>query len=400
MSLVTTSNSFPLVWKRRVFPLLLTSVMLASILFLFSPQVRASTLVAHTQILINGDFKFTAANGVTGGTGTVSDPYLIAGWNINVCWQCPYYGIEVANTTAYFRIFNVTVSSQITGQPATDILLKNATNGRIDNSVGQDGSIFCCGGIIVESSTNIVVNANNVEAGTCNNFSSCSTYDTVGAYGSTNVAISGNSIRADASGNVLGVKGSLNVSILNNTILMNGLAPIGAPWAPSNGIVLSSSGNVKISQNSVYDAACSAHSPAESIIVGGSSSVQIFGNNVTNSYSCGSGIVLQSATGSLVYHNNLVNSSVQASDDNPGKNQWDNGYPTRGNFWSDYQTVDNCSGSSQNVCPSPDGISDTPYTFSPSQDKYPLMTPFAVDPPAAGSGGGGGAAGHPPLRTL
>ena len=359
----------------------MTFLVLASSLFLFSPKVVASTRVPHSQILISGNSEFIAANGVTGGTGTASDPYVIQGWNITVCWRCPYYGIEVANTTAYFRIFNVTVSSLITAQPATGILLKNATNGRIDNSVVQDESVYCCGGIIVDSSRNIIVNANNAEAGSCNNFSSCSAYDTVGAYGSTNVTISGNSIRADTSGNVLGVKGSSNVSILNNTILMNGLPPIGAPWAPSNGIVLSSSGNVKISQNSVYDAACSAHSPAESMIVGGTTNVQISGNNITSSYSCGSGIVLQSATGSLVYHNNLVNNSVQASDDNPGKNQWDNGYPSGGNFYSNYTGVDYCSGPQQNICPSPDGVGDSPYAFDSAQDHYPLMKPF-VDPPA------------------
>src|SRR2546427_2399310 len=392
---MAASTSHPLLRQRRVFSLLMTFLVLASSLFLFSPKVVASTRVPHSQILISGNSEFIAANGVTGGTGTASDPYVIQGWNITVCWRCPYYGIEVANTTAYFKIFNVTVSSLITAQPATGILLKNATNGRIDNSVVQDEIVYFCGGIIVDSSRNIIVNANNAEAGSCNNFSSCSTYDTVGAYGSTNVTISGNSIRADTSGNVLGVKGSSNVSILNNTILMNGLPPIGAPWAPSNGIVLSSSGNVKISQNSVYDAACSAYSPAESMIVGGSTNVQISGNNITSSYTCGSGIVLQSTTGSLVYHNNLVNSSVQASDDNPGKNQWDNGYPTGGNYWSDYKGVDNCSGAQQNVCPSPDGIGDTPYAFSSAQDNYPLMTPFAADPPAVGGGGGG----RSPLRT-
>ena len=393
--LMAASTSHPLLRKGCVFALLMTFLVLASSLFLFSPKVVASTRVPHSQILISGNSEFIAANGVTVGTGTASDPYVIQGWNITVCWRCPYYGIEVANTTAYFRIFNVTVSSPITAQPATGILLNNATNGRIDNSVVEDESIFCCGGIIVESSKNIVVNANNVEAGTCNNFSSCSTYDTVGAYGSTNVTISGNSIRADTSGNVLGVRGSSNVSILDNTILMNGLPPIGAPWAPSNGIVVSSSGNVKISQNTVRDSACSAYSPAMSMIVGGSSNVQIFGNNITSSYTCGSGIVFQSATGSLVYHNNLVNSSVQASDDNPGKNQWDNGYPTGGNYWSDYKGVDNCSGAQQNVCPSPDGIGDTPYAFSSAQDNYPLMTPFAADPPAVGGGGGA----RSPLRA-
>src|SRR2546428_1582671 len=392
---MAASTSHPLLRQRRVFALLMTFLALASSLFLFSPKGMASTRVPHSLILISGNSEFIAANGVTGGTGTASDPYVIQGWNITVCWHCPYYGIEVANTTAYFRIFNVTVSSLITAQPATGILLNNATNGRIDNSIVEDESIFCCGGIIVESSKNIVVNANNVEAGSCNNFSSCSTYDTVGAYGSTNVTISGNSIRADTSGNVLGVRGSSNVSILDNTILMNGLPPIGAPWAPSNGIVVSSSGNVKISQNTVRDSACSAYSPAMSMIVGGSSNVQIFGNNITSSYTCGSGIVFQSATGSLVYHNNLVNSSVQASDDNPGKNQWDNGYPTGGNYWSDYKGVDNCSGAQQNVCPSPDGIGDTPYAFSSAQDNYPLMTPFAADPPAVGGGGGG----RSPLRA-
>src|SRR6266704_3870677 len=379
---MATSTFHLLLRQGSVFALLMTFLVLGSSLFLFSPKVVASTRVPHSLILINGNSEFIAANGVTGGTGTASDPYMIQGWNITVCWRCPYYGIEVTNTTAYFRIFNVTVSSLITAQPATGILLNNATNARIDNSVVQDESVYCCGGIIVESSRNIVVNANDAEGGSCNNFSSCSTYDTIGAYGSTNVTISGNSIRAYASGNVLGVRGSSNVSILNNTILMNGLAPIGAPWAPSNGIVVSSSGNVKISQNSVRDSACSAYSPAESMIVGGSSSVQIFGNNITSPYSCGSGIVLQSATGSLVYHNNLVNNSVQASDDNPGKNQWDNGYPSGGNYWSDYKGVDNCSGPQQNICPSPDGIGDTPYMFSSAQDNYPLMKPFAADPPA------------------
>src|SRR2546425_2063106 len=400
---MAASTSHPLLRQRRVFALLMTFLALASSLFLFSPKVVASTRVPHSPILISGNSEFIAANGVTGATGTASDPYVIQGWNITVCWQCPYYGIEVANTTAYFRIFNVTVSSLITAQPATGILLKNATNGGIDNSVVQDQSIFCCGGIIVDSSRNIVVNSNNAEAGSCNNFSSCSTYDTVGAYSSTNVTISGNSIQADASGNVLGVRGSSNVSILNNTILMNGNAPIGAPWAPSNGIVVSSSGNVEISQNSVRDAACSGepNSPAKSIIVGGSRTVQIFENNITNTTSskaCGSGTVLQSTTGAQVYHNNLIKNAVQASDDNPGKNQWDNGYPSGGNYWSDYNSTDNCSGPQQNVCPSHDGIGDTSYTFSSGQDNYPLMTPFAPDPPSSASEGGGGVGGRPPLQ--
>src|SRR2546428_7506146 len=169
---MAASTSHPLLRQRRVFALLMTFLVLASSLFLFSPKVVASTRVPHSQILISGNSEFIAANGVTGGTGTASDPYVIQGWNITVCWRCPYYGIEVANTTAYFRIFNVTVSSLITAQPATGILLKNATNGGIDNSVVQDQSIFCCGGGIFFSATKIIVYTKNVGGGGVNQFMS------------------------------------------------------------------------------------------------------------------------------------------------------------------------------------------------------------------------------------
>src|SRR5256712_13227406 len=163
---MAASTSHPLLRQRRVFALLMTFLALASSLFLFSPKVVvASTRVPHSPILIRGNSEFIAQNGVTGGTGTASDPYVIQGWNITVCWQCPYYGIEVANTTAYFRIFNVTVSSLITAQPATGILLKNATNGGIDNSVVQDQSIFCCGGGIFLSSKEYIFKSNKSGAG-------------------------------------------------------------------------------------------------------------------------------------------------------------------------------------------------------------------------------------------
>src|SRR2546430_13665095 len=161
--------------RRKIASIVMPVVLLITSFVLLNPILpRAVASQSHSSILIVGNAEFTPANGVTGGTGTASDPYVIQGWNINMCWQCPYYGIEVANTTAYFRIFNVTVSSLITAQPATDILLKNATNARIDNSVVQDESILCCGGIIVESSTKIDVNAHQAEAGNFHTFTTCS----------------------------------------------------------------------------------------------------------------------------------------------------------------------------------------------------------------------------------
>jgi len=81
-------------------------------------------------------------------------------------------------------------------------------------------------------------------------------------------------------------------------------------------------------------------------------------------------------TGISLNDNNLLNNTIQAFDDNPSQNLWDNGYPSGGNFWSDFTGVDNCSGPQQNICPGPDGIGDTPYTFSFNMDQYPLMKLF------------------------
>ena len=92
----------------------------------------------------------------------------------------------------------------------------------------------------------------------------------------------------------------------------------------------------------------------------------------------------------IVYHNNFVyNIHHQADHTAIVSPPWDNGYPSGGNYWSDYAGVDHCSGLHQDVCTQPDGIGDTPYTGiieittsyprsqkSPLVDHYPLVKPF------------------------
>lgn len=108
-----------------------------------------------------------------------------------------------------------------------------------------------------------------------------------------------------------------------------------------------------------------------------STSVIVSGNTVsTSDY----GIYVSSPDTSTIYHNNIIGNTNQAYDFM--SNQWDNGYPSGGNFWSDYTGIDNCSGPSQDICPDPDGIGDTPYVIdADSQDRYPLMSPSTVVPP-------------------
>jgi parallel beta-helix repeat protein len=79
-----------------------------------------------------------------------------------------------------------------------------------------------------------------------------------------------------------------------------------------------------------------------------------------------------------IYHNSFVNNSVQVVDDPgyPCENTWDNGYPSGGNYWSDYNGTDVFSGPYQNITGS-DGIGDTPYVIDASNiDHYPLMYPY------------------------
>jgi parallel beta-helix repeat protein len=89
------------------------------------------------------------------------------------------------------------------------------------------------------------------------------------------------------------------------------------------------------------------------------------------------GVYVTSSTGILVHGNDFVDNAHQAHDDRV--NSWDNGYPSGGNRWSDYQGIDRCSGPGQDVCQDPDGIGDTPYRAgSYLVDRYPLVPPNAV----------------------
>jgi parallel beta-helix repeat protein len=79
------------------------------------------------------------------------------------------------------------------------------------------------------------------------------------------------------------------------------------------------------------------------------------------------------------FYNTIINNTKQASD-GVIKNKWDNSYPLGGNYWSDYNGIDNYKGPNQDQ-PGRDGIGDTYYLISPdSMDKYPLMKPYTHKP--------------------
>jgi len=83
----------------------------------------------------------------------------------------------------------------------------------------------------------------------------------------------------------------------------------------------------------------------------------------------------------IYYHNNFINNIHQARG-YASVNTWDDGYPSGGNYWSDYTGVDEFRGINQDETGS-DGFGDTPYVIDENnQDHYPLINPWTPPPPA------------------
>ena len=282
--------------SRRVSAVLVALLLLASVFSFFAPRGTASTLTSHLPISIMGNADFTAANGVTGGTGTASDPYVIAGWDINVSqspWHGQYYngpypGIGISDTDAHFVVRNVYIHGlecTCDGAAAIDIDFINVTNAVVEGST----LAYSNQAIFVWGSGNIIFTGN----------------------GLSNEQVPG--VTASA---CVQISGSMDVVVSGNTFAQ---CPTGGLWVDSSNM--------------------------------------------------------------LVYHNNFLQGGVDGN--LRSQDLWDNGYPSGGNYWSSYTGVDNCSGSQQNVCTGPDGIGDTPYTFTTwqsvvGQDRYPLMKPFTA----------------------
>ena len=111
---------------------------------------------------------------------------------------------------------------------------------------------------------------------------------------------------------------------------------------------------------------------------GESSNNSVFGNNIESNFY---GIMLvYGSSNNKIFHNNFINNTRQA--DSVGyNNPWDDGYPSGGNYWSNYAGVDVKSGLGQDL-PGSDGIGDTPYIVNADNvDHYPLMNPYGAPPP-------------------
>ena len=156
-------------------------------------------------------------------------------------------------------------------------------------------------------------------------------------------------------GNVMGSSDAIYLSSSNNNILINNSAS-----GFFTGISLFSSSNNNLSYNF-------AGGMLYGISMQSSDNNTLIGNTATSDKL--EAIFLYSSNNNIIYHNNILDYSAG----DYGNNLWDSGYPSGGNYWSDYTGTDSNN----------DGIGDTPYPISggSSVDRYPLMAPYTGEPP-------------------
>jgi parallel beta-helix repeat protein len=187
---------------------MLSVLFISLILVLVNERIQTApdhTLRNISQVRIEADRDFDVGHGVVGGSGTVSNPYLIEGWQINASLACPEAlcaGIIVQNVTASFVIKNVTVRG---GLHDTGIWLSNVKNAWVESS-----SIVTGGdGIHIAASTNVTLSGNTVVKADRGIFLTQS----------QDVLVYGNSISRGTQGIV--IEDSSRISLLGNILNSN-----------------------------------------------------------------------------------------------------------------------------------------------------------------------------------
>jgi parallel beta-helix repeat protein len=226
------------------------------------------------------------------------------------------YGIKLSSTNATFVVGNAASDT------AYGIYLEYSSNDTVDSNIMLRNRVD---GIFPHACHDVIVSNNEISE---------SAYG-VQLYNSDTITVLGNNATDNSYGVYLAYSGPSN-TIENNTISTN-------DW----GVALySSSGNT------------------------------LKGNELSsNTY--GVDPVTESDN-NLVYHNNFINNTEQVVWNPDCHNTWDNGYPSGGNYWSDYTGVDEKSGPGQDQ-PGSDGLGDTNYGIDPmNKDRYPLIIPWGI----------------------
>lgn len=386
------------------------------------PKTPADVLyVTHNPIRIVGNADFTTWNGVLGGSGAPSNPYIIANWDISAQFVD---GISIQDTDAYFVVRNCYVHDGWRGTSLYyyfGIHVSNCTNCILDNNTCGNNAI----GIYLDSSShgNTLIGNNcssSHYAGIALSLSDNNTiinntccrnqyFDGIDLGRSSNNTIKNNNCSSNAgfgislwlsknntviynhcssnyfhgvyldqsrdntvSSNICNSNGHWGVFVYqsNDNTIVNNTCDLNA----YNGIHLSSSSSNDLTNNS-----CSGNDIGI-YLQSSSNGNEIFNNQIL--HNVGFGVYIYSGSSNRVWNNTFIDNNgatstysslhVQAFDSGIN-NRWNStlGY---GNYWGDWLTPD--------IAP-PEGIVDLPYNISGTagaNDSYPLTTPQAPIP--------------------
>jgi len=250
-----------------------------------------------------------------------------------------YVGILLCRTNNT-EIRNTTITGSING-------IETNSHARNNTMTGNIATANSASGIHLKSSHDTSIRGNTMA------------HNAAGIYllGSSNVTVVRNNVTTNGIG--ISLKDSANSSINENTVTGN-----------SNGIQL------RDSQHNMVCGNCITGNSHVGVVVlnpeSGSANNTITRNKIAGNW----GGIDDDDYSSRIYHNNLLHNTEQTCFSSP-PGFWDDGYPSGGNYWSDYTGIDVCSGPFQNETGN-DGIGDSPYysRFTAPVDRYPLMAPL------------------------
>lgn len=317
--------------------------------YTFTANMNASLIVQKSNIVIDGD-----------------------GWTLGGNDYAIIYGLNLTDVS------NVTISNVNVRGFGYGIYLQSSTL----NSILNNNITFNEGNIYLGDSYNNTITGNTIANGA----------EAVQLYASSNNTISGNSLsynyygvwsRFNSAENVISGnnitrsnRGIFLDASSNNTMSENRIAII------FEGIAVNNSLNNIIAGNSITQAykgvlmdwlsryntitRNSIDNNTRGIVMQMYSSYNtVVGNNITRNSEYG--VFLFINTDSTFYHNNFLGNTHHVGTYLPSVHVWDDGYPSGGNYWSNYTGVD----------VNHDGIWDTPHVIDANNtDYYPLMGMF------------------------
>jgi len=248
-----------------------------------------------------------------------------------------------------------------------------------------DGKGFILDGIIDDDAPAgiIVSGRKNV---TIRNFRIWGYSNSIIVENSEDIHINGNDLPGTFKTNII-IRDSIKIDFSRNTV-----SNIETDAYPEC-IRLINSAQCTISQNKlILDSSKSA--PEACINIRNSNGNIIYDNSISSKYSVGfnvfsssgnrifrntvdswKNICMEDSASNQFYQNNFLGNITQVRADSPN-NTWDNGYPSGGNFWRDYNGTDFYTGPNQDLA-GKDGLGDSPYFINPENvDNYPLAGVF------------------------